>query len=120
MATLINGEWQPKSGLLKNPGKRFFMELAVQAVKKVNAERDRNGLTFARKAMIRCGLARDVTGEWRVQQLKPELQEVIKTNLDLYLKQADKHPGLLRTKGHIGFQSYNLRVEFRNIFLKAL
>ncbi len=31
-----------------------------------------------------------------------------------------RHPGLAREKGHIGFQSYNTRVEFRNVFLKGV
>lgn len=31
-----------------------------------------------------------------------------------------RHPGLSRDKGHIGFQSYNVRVEFRNVYLKPL
>jgi hypothetical protein len=31
-----------------------------------------------------------------------------------------KHPGILRTKGHVGFQSYNYRVEFKNVFIKEL
>jgi len=30
------------------------------------------------------------------------------------------HPGILRTAGHIGLQSYNFRVEFRNISIKEL
>jgi hypothetical protein len=33
---------------------------------------------------------------------------------------AKRHPGILRDKGHIGFQSYNYRVEFRNIAIKEL
>jgi hypothetical protein len=46
---------------------------------------------------------------------------LVDANLDDYVKEhAKKHPGILREKGHIGFQSYNLRVEFRNIYLKAL
>lgn len=48
---------------------------------------------------------------------------IIDANLDDYVKEhGKKHPGILEsnTKGHIGFQSYNKRVEFRNIYLKAL
>ncbi len=46
---------------------------------------------------------------------------LVDANLDDYVKEhAKKHPGLLREKGHIGFQSYNVRVEFRNIFIKSL
>jgi 3-keto-disaccharide hydrolase len=47
--------------------------------------------------------------------------KLVDANLDDYVKEhAKKHPGLLREKGHIGFQSYNKRVEFRNIVLKPL
>jgi hypothetical protein len=35
-------------------------------------------------------------------------------------KHAKRHPGLLRAGGHIGLQSYNTRVEFRNLYLKPL
>lgn len=46
---------------------------------------------------------------------------VVDVNLDDHKKaKAARHPGLLRTKGHLGFQSYNVRVEFRNIFIKPL
>ena len=33
---------------------------------------------------------------------------------------AEKHPGIKRDKGKVGFQSYNTRVEFRNIYIKEL
>ena len=46
---------------------------------------------------------------------------IVDANLDDYVKEhAKRHPGILREKGHIGFQSYNKRVEFKNIVLKAL
>jgi len=35
-------------------------------------------------------------------------------------KKGAKHPGLSRGKGHIGFQSYNTLVEFKNVFIKGL
>jgi hypothetical protein len=47
-------------------------------------------------------------------------KELVNANLDDYEKKFDKHPGLKRDKGHIGFQSYNIRVEFRNVFIKEL
>lgn len=65
------------SGMLKNPGKRFFLELAVAAVKDVNEQRDQRGINFARKAMIRTGLARNILGGWHVKQLTSELQSII-------------------------------------------
>ena len=41
-----NGAW---SGKLKNPGKRFFLELAAEAVRKINEMRDAAGISYARK-----------------------------------------------------------------------
>ncbi|MDY3556800.1 DUF1080 domain-containing protein [Gemmata sp. JC717] len=47
--------------------------------------------------------------------------ELVNTNLDDYKAKADKnHPGLKREKGHVGFQSYNVRVDFRNVYIKEL
>jgi hypothetical protein len=46
---------------------------------------------------------------------------LVDADLDEFVKEhAKRHPGLLREKGHIGFQSYNFRVEFRNINIKEL
>lgn len=40
-------------------------------------------------------------------------------NLDDFKKsKGDTHPGILREKGSLGFQSYNFRVEFRNVWIK--
>jgi hypothetical protein len=52
-------------------------------------------------------------------------EKVVDADLDEFKKDEHKdllkkHPGLLREKGHLGFQSYNVRVEFRNIWLKEL
>lgn len=46
--------------------------------------------------------------------------ELTNANLDDYKAKAEKHPGLAREKGHIGFQSYNIRVDFRNVYVKEL
>ena len=70
-----DGSW---SGKLQNPGKRFFLNLAAESVRNVNNMSDKNGLTYARKAMIRCGLAKDVSGVWHEKQLMPHLQEIIR------------------------------------------
>lgn len=46
---------------------------------------------------------------------------VVDTNLEDHKeKKGARHPGISRGKGHIGFQSYNTRVEFRNVFIKPL
>jgi hypothetical protein len=69
-------------------------------------------------------------GEWnkirivaKGRQMLVELngEKLVDANLDDYVKEhGERHPGILRKTGHIGFQSYNLRVEFRNIYLKPL
>jgi hypothetical protein len=47
-------------------------------------------------------------------------KELVNANLDDYKAKFERHPGLKREKGHVGFQSYNVRVEFRNIYVKEL
>ncbi|MCS7168659.1 MAG: DUF1080 domain-containing protein [Gemmatales bacterium] len=55
-------------------------------------------------------------------------QTILEANLEQYqdrVKPDPKgkraaHPGLLNERGHIGFQSYNHRVDFRNIQLREL
>jgi len=59
---------------LPNPGKGFLWKLTAQVVKDVNLMRDANGLTYARKAVIRCGMPLDLDGQWCASQLLPELQ----------------------------------------------
>src|SRR5262249_54687763 len=47
--------------------------------------------------------------------------KIVDANLDDYVKEhGKKHPGLSREKGHLGLQSHDGRVEFKNIFVKAL
>lgn len=71
-------------------------------------------------------------GEWNKMTITAKGRQItvvnngatlVDANLDDYVKEKGKsHPGILESnkQGHIGFQSYNKRVEFRNIFLKAL
>lgn len=77
MSLIQSGMWRQSSGKLPNPGKRFFLRLAADAVRDVNAQRDENGLSFAYKAMIRTGMALNVTGRWEEAQLFPRLQQII-------------------------------------------
>jgi Domain of Unknown Function (DUF1080) len=46
--------------------------------------------------------------------------KTVDANLDDHKDRADKHPGLLRANGHLGFQSHDGRVEFKNVFVKPL
>jgi hypothetical protein len=69
-------------------------------------------------------------GEWNTykitakgRKITVELNGVKATdaNLDDYVKEhGKKHPGLSREKGHLGLQSHDGRVEFRNIYVKPL
>ncbi len=47
-------------------------------------------------------------------------QELVNADLDDFKAKFDKHPGLKRESGKVGFQSYNVRVEFRNVAIKEL
>src|SRR5438552_1114781 len=46
--------------------------------------------------------------------------KIVDANLDEHKDRYDKHPGLLRTSGHLGLQSHDGRVEFRNLYVKPL
>jgi hypothetical protein len=48
-------------------------------------------------------------------------KRIVAANLDtLKERHGKKHPGLLRDKGHLGVQSHDGRVEFRNLLVKEL
>jgi hypothetical protein len=46
--------------------------------------------------------------------------ELVNADLDDYKAKEKNHPGLKRDAGRVGFQSYNVRVEFRNVWIKEL
>jgi hypothetical protein len=47
--------------------------------------------------------------------------KIVDANLDDYVKEhGQKHPGISREKGHLGLQSHDGRVEFKNIYVKPL
>jgi hypothetical protein len=69
------------------------------------------------------------TGQWnafrivaRGRHLTVELNgtKVVDANLDDHKAAAKEHAGILRTKGHIGLQSHDGRVEFRHLYVKRL
>lgn len=51
-------------GRLPNSGKSYFLQLAVDFIRDLNAELDQNGLTYARKAMILCGMDLNTREVW--------------------------------------------------------
>jgi hypothetical protein len=68
-------------------------------------------------------------GEWNQYRIVAKGRKVtvelngtklVDADLDEHKDRADKHPGLLREKGHLGLQSHDGRVEFRNLFVKPL
>ena len=80
---------QWKQGLLKsrklpNLGKLFFLKVAAPVIRDVNKMRDKNGLTYAQKSMIRCGLSRDLNGQWRICQLFRHLQVIIEKHRTVF------------------------------------
>lgn len=75
-------------------------------------------------------------GEWNTMRITAKGRQIVielngttivDANLDDYKdrakadpeKKASSHPGLLRTTGHLGIQSHDGRVEFRNLFVKT-
>ena len=68
-------------------------------------------------------------GEWnavtiscrgRTVRVTQNGEDLTVADLDGYKAKYDRHPGLQREAGHIGFQSYNIRVEFRDVAIKEL
>jgi hypothetical protein len=68
-------------------------------------------------------------GEWNKmriiatgRKIKVELngETVTDANLGDYKDRLKEHPGLQRDKGHLGVQSHDGRVEFRNLYVKPL
>lgn len=77
LSEVCSDTYGTNSGRLPNPGKRFFLKLAADSVRDVNQQRDEMGITYARKSMIRCGLAKSGNGLWEKCQLFPHLQNII-------------------------------------------
>jgi hypothetical protein len=68
-------------------------------------------------------------GEWNTIRIVAKGKKItievngIKTvdvDLDNYKNKNKEHPGMLHEKGHLGLQSHDGRVEFRNLFVKSL
>jgi hypothetical protein len=45
---------------------------------------------------------------------------IVDANLEDHKDRAKQHPGMLHNKGHLGLQSHDGRVEFRNLYVKEL
>lgn len=78
---IMNKQFMDKaggSGKVANPGKHYFLKFAAEATRRARAKVDKNGMNYARKSMILCGLSADTDSVWRETQLRPELQHLIK------------------------------------------
>jgi hypothetical protein len=67
-------------------------------------------------------------GEWNEMRIRARGRhitvvlngiKIVDANLDDYKASEKDHPGMKHTKGHLGLQSHDGRVEFRNIYLKT-
>ncbi len=71
---IMERSFSTESGKLNHPTRHCYMALALQCVYTVNAMVYQNGLSVPRKALITCGLANDVDGIWRREQLHEQLR----------------------------------------------
>lgn len=80
LSLILSNAWTP-SGRNPNPEKYFFLRLAAESVvdhqdckppplAEINSQWDIDGLSYARKAMIICGIVRNTNGVWEESQLK--------------------------------------------------
>lgn len=53
------------------------MKLAAHFICEVENERDKEGVSYTRKAMMDCGMAFNLNGCWEVRQLFPYLQAIV-------------------------------------------
>ena len=64
MSSTTKDELSKSSAKILDPGKDFFLNLAAAFERDVNGMRDESGLSFARKAMVRCGIALHFVVHW--------------------------------------------------------
>lgn len=63
---------------LTNPGKKHFLKPAVESVRAVSTQPDADGVSYASKAMIRCGMALNFNGRWEERQPFPEIHDIVR------------------------------------------
>lgn len=64
--------------MLIYPEKTFFLRLAPDVIRQVNERGDEDRFQCARKAMVRCVLAKSFNILWECRQLFPKLQKIVK------------------------------------------
>ena len=84
MQMIKPNKWKDSSGKIANPGKTYFLKLAARSIRQVNQQRDDDGLTYARRAMIITGMALNTNGLWEVYQLTPDLQRIVRKHASVF------------------------------------
>lgn len=84
MDMIAKGRWKDSAGKIHNPGKSYFLQLAARCVREVNQQRDEDGVSVARKAMIITGMALNTNGVWEIRQLNPGLQRIIQKHKSVF------------------------------------
>ncbi len=77
-----NNDFRQDSRKVNHPTRLWYMETAKHCIDVVNAMEDKNGVSFALKFMIQCGLSTDLDGVWRISELSSELQHIVISSLD--------------------------------------
>lgn len=82
MACVRRGLWKDgdignRSGRLVHPGKRFFRKLAADSVREGNCMKDKNGVSYARKAMAMTWMSLGYDDVWQEGKLTHYLQGII-------------------------------------------
>ena len=72
-----DGMWSNSSGKLPIPGKSFFLRLAADSIREVNGMKEEEGINYARKIMIRPGMALNLNGQWEERKSFPQLQQIM-------------------------------------------
>jgi hypothetical protein len=85
------------SGKIRNPGKSFILQLLSKVLTELNEKKDKNGMSWAQKAMVGCGLGLDRDGKWTTEMLFPKLRLVIEKYPDYFnlLKNPYEGPGIV-------------------------
>lgn len=77
LSCVIDGCWTEVSGKIPNPCKLFLLKLSASAVQDVNAQRDKEGLRYARRSMIMTGISLNGNGNWEELHLSQQLQSIV-------------------------------------------
>lgn len=65
---------EKSSGTPSNPWKRYFLKPAADADRDLSNLCDENDQSYPRRAMTRCGLAKQRTGGWEARPLSSHMQ----------------------------------------------